>query len=146
MSKKRFYNKKRPVFQVLILSKKEIEKKYECFFCAVKANEMICHGSIQPTSESRKYKIRIKYNGKRAPVVHILNPNIEYDTKIHMYEDKSLCLFYPKEQPWSIENSSVAKLTIPWISEWLVYYELYQYFGKWYGPEAHHSKREAKSK
>jgi hypothetical protein len=27
---------------------------------------------------------------------------------------------------------------IPWIAEWLVYYELYLICGKWLGPEAPH--------
>jgi len=27
---------------------------------------------------------------------------------------------------------------IPWIAEWLVFYELYRICGKWLGPEAPH--------
>ena len=53
-----------------------------------------------------------------------------------MYRDKSLCLCYAKDMKWN-ERTDVYAYTVPWVAEWLVYYELYLINGhQWEGPES----------
>ena len=54
-----------------------------------------------------------------------------------MYGNGPLCLYDPRETPWQ-RMDNVHQKIIPWIAEWLVYYELYLIYGKWLGPEALH--------
>ena len=42
--------------------------------------------------------------------------------------DNSLCLYYPGDLTWSDKHHLYDK-TIPWLVEWLVFYELYQITG-----------------
>jgi hypothetical protein len=71
------------------------------------------------------------------PHVRILSPEIEPSTKIHMYPTGDLCLYKPSEQPW-MESDYIHEKIVPWIAEWLVYYELFKIIGQWLGPEATH--------
>jgi hypothetical protein len=71
------------------------------------------------------------------PNVYILKPNISPNSNIHIYKEGSLCLFYPGDLHWK-ENTSIAEYTIPWIFEWLLYYELYQLTGVWEGEYVAH--------
>jgi len=54
---------------------------------------------------------------------------------IHMYPNGTLCLYWPQEQPWN-DSMSLHDTIVPWVAEWLVYYEYYQETGRWVGPEA----------
>lgn len=55
---------------------------------------------------------------------------------IHMYKDHSLCLSYPPDIKWT-ERTNIHEYTIPWLSEWILYYELYLINGgDWEGKES----------
>jgi hypothetical protein len=54
-----------------------------------------------------------------------------------MYSSGDLCLYDFREQPWMATDNLHEKI-IPWVAEWLVYYELFLLTGKWLGPEAPH--------
>jgi hypothetical protein len=58
-----------------------------------------------------------------------------------MYEDRSLCLYFPEDERWKISDDAHRKI-IPWVAEWLVFYELYLITGKWLGPAAPHAPPE----
>ena len=133
----------RTPFQNVVAAKRDIETKFDCYECSIAGNMLICRGQIQPTTESKVYTIRLKFDGTASPTVHVLNPELPYDRKAHMFADKSLCLYFPKEQPWS-STMNLSTTIIPWTSEWLVYYELYKHFGVWLGPEAEHGTDEKK--
>jgi hypothetical protein len=45
--------------------------------------------------------------------------------------------YQPNEDPWKLSDDIHQKI-IPWTAEWLVFYELYQIYGEWLGPEAPH--------
>jgi hypothetical protein len=143
-SKKKYIPKKTNFFPIALHEKHLIEKHYSCFKCIVDKIGLTCNGYIQPDEESIKYKVQIKYQGG-APKVFIRSPKIDYNSKIHVYDDKSLCLYYPKEDPWN-NKKHLYDTIIPWVSEWLVYYELFLLTGKWLGPEQTHGSKKIKDK
>jgi hypothetical protein len=126
-------------FVVYSRHKSEIEKYFRCFKFEVNRKRLFCTGLLQPIPEIDPYRIHIIFKTNQAPKVFIKIPRIPINTKAHMYPDGSLCLFYPKEFIWT-DNTSIAKYLIPWISEWIVYYECFKTNGGiWLGPEAPHS-------
>lgn len=136
------YNKFRPNYFARVNRQKTLIKKgFKCFECKIKGrgldSSLECIGKIQPTEYSAEYKIRLLYDGADVPKVYVVDPELPYDIDAHMYSDKRLCLYYPKEDPWK-HHKSIADTIIPWTAEWLVYYELYQIDGKWYGPFVPH--------
>jgi hypothetical protein len=123
-------------YAYLMNQKKLIEKHFSFLKCQISNKVLRCTGWIQPEGSSRSYKVLIEYVLGKEPKTTILEPDIEPSIHIHMYKDRSLCLSYPSDLRWT-ERSNVAELTIPWIAEWLVYYELYLVNGnKWEGPQS----------
>ncbi len=126
-------------YQILYIQKCLIEKQFECFKCFIKSHgqSMLCKGSLQPLDYIEPYQIEIIQYPGRSPKVFIRSPKIEYNPKIHMYKEGNLCLYYPPDFNWKA-NTSVAAYTIPWVNEWIIYYELYKISGVWKGPDAPH--------
>ena len=125
------YNK----FALLIIQKKLIEENFSFLKCNIRNRVLICTGSIQPEGCGR-YNIKIEYVAGLEPKSTILSHEIEPSKEIHMYNDRSICLYYPPDMAWN-EKTHVYKYTIPWISEWIVFYELYLVNGNiWEGRES----------
>ncbi len=102
---------------------------------------MSWYGSLQPTDESPRYRIKVTYRLPNSPQVWVLQPAIAADAK-HRYRNQSLCLHYPRDGDWQ-PGFFLADTILPWTAEWLYYYELWQIDPehRWLGPEASHSPR-----
>jgi len=126
-------------YKTLMLHKHHIEKAYECFKCSVSGRNqsLTCKGVLQPLDYIQPYEVEIKVFCGRSPRVYIMNPTVPYDKNIHMYKQGHLCLYYPRDMYWA-SNTSITEYTIPWINEWIIYYELYKISGVWGGPVAPH--------
>jgi len=58
-------------------------------------------------------------------------------SRTHVYKNGVLCLYYPPDD--GLKNTDlISKKIIPWVAEWLLYYEIFLLTGKWKGPEAPH--------
>ncbi len=126
------YNK----YSHLLYQKKLIEQKYDFLKCDVKNKVLTCVGYISPDYCMNTYKIKIEYVAGHEPKSTILVPDIEPSTEIHMYKDHSVCLHYPPDMKWTI-HKEVANYTIPWLCEWIIFYELYLINGNiWKGRES----------
>lgn len=93
-------------------------------------------GDLRPQHVSPVYTVKIRYRLGSTPKVWVQRPTVD-ERSPHLYRDGSLCLFYPKDASWH-SGMKIADMIIPWISDWLLYYELWQDTGKWLGPEAPH--------
>jgi hypothetical protein len=61
----------------------------------------------------------------------------------HVFNGTELCLYYDEFNPW---YDSIALKMMPWVSEWLYYYELWVTTESWLGPENHPDPETAKSR
>jgi len=93
-------------------------------------------GELQPTGRSRSYRFRLEYEALEPPRVWIIEPALvprEEGGRIpHMYDQERLCLYLPGSGEWS-GDMSLATTIIPWISDWLFYYETWHATGEWLG-------------
>lgn len=114
-----------------------MEKHYDFLSYKIRDNVLTCCGSISSEDYKNKYKFEIKCVAGYEPCCKILEPaDIKPSKEIHMYKDHSLCLHYPPDMKWS-GWTPIYKFTIPWIIEWIHFYELYLVNGgKWEGPES----------
>jgi len=88
---------------------------------------------IQPTAASRTYRVRIVYRLHHYPKVRVVSPILESrpgESLPHVYDDGSLCLHLKDD--WT-PDMLLLDTTIPWTSEWLIYYEIWKFTGEWYG-------------
>lgn len=129
--------KKSTSYSTAMNQKREIEKKFTFIKCRIENDILICRGKFKTLE--KEYDVRIEYKSGNFPQVYILNPSIKVNDEIHVYKEGSLCLFYPGDLRWK-DNTSIAEYTIPWIFEWLFYYEIYQLTGVWEGEFVPHGK------
>ncbi|MBN1181185.1 MAG: hypothetical protein JXB49_02785 [Bacteroidales bacterium] len=118
--------------------KYHIDKTYNCFKTRINDGVLVCTGEIQPDPLCNSYKIRIEYMAGNQPQVYIKSPELIESNQIHVYREGFLCLFDPSETRWK-DNMKLSEYTIPWLVEWILYYELWQLTGKWEGPESSHT-------
>ncbi|WP_416044592.1 hypothetical protein ACMXKO_10175 [Clostridium tyrobutyricum] len=95
-------------------------------------------GKLTPTEKSNTYTVKINYLYKKVPKVYVIEPQILRNSP-HIYPDKSLCLYYPKDFSFDKKTSLIADTIIPWTAEWLYFYEIWMETGIWWGNEAPHT-------
>ena len=126
------YNK----YALLLKQKKLLESHFTFLNCRIHKKVLVCTGFVSPNGCKVRYRVKIEYVAGCEPKTTILEPYIEPCKEIHMYQDHSLCLHYPPDLPWN-EKILIHEYTIPWLIEWIVYYELYLINGNvWEGSES----------
>ena len=127
-------------YYLLVHEQKMLESHYDFLSCKLRREKattiLTVKGKYNQTGT--EYIYEITYDGICAPKVKILSPTLIPDPP-HVYKDGSLCLYYPKEQPWICSRNALYSHIIPWTHEWILYYEIYLINGKWEHPEVKHS-------
>lgn len=95
----------------------------------------VWRGTLQPRPLSPHYRIAVRYKPSSPPIVEVIAPALAPKAP-HLWRDKTLCLYYPKENPWQ-RDMLIATTILPWTALWLYYYELWLDTGKWLGPSSH---------
>lgn len=126
--------------------KKMIIKEYHCI-----GLKMLL--KLQPTEISKKYKVLLQYDStQKRPQVYVSLEQLEIEDKksiphkygikyINEKEYVNLCLYYRNE--WD-STMKITETIIPWICEWLYYFEMWCITGKWCGGGKHPTKRDIK--
>lgn len=90
--------------------------------------------------DSKKHTVLLSYspfNAFRYDRIYLDDKSIKYHKDIHLYADLSLCLYHP-----IVDQSVLKKLPlfsiIPWITEWIIFYEQWKKYGVWLGKEIKH--------
>lgn len=96
------------------------------------AGELRCLVALQPTPLSATYEVEIRYRPGHRPHISVLaGLEVTPGKKLpHVFPGEELCLCYPGQ--WD-GTDLLAHTTVPWTSEWLLYYELWKATGEWLG-------------
>jgi hypothetical protein len=109
---------------------------YPQFRSSVKKGTLVAEGDIRPTARSVAYRVRIEYRADEPPRVYVLSPKLEPREEggrlPHVYPGDRLCLYLPGAGEWT-PDMSLAHTIVPWISEWLFFYETWRVLGVWLG-------------
>lgn len=135
----KYLPKRNSSYTIFFKQKYHIEKNYSYLNCNISNNQLVCYGKLQPNEFCEIYKVKIIYNRGYKPKVFIIEPKITYNDDIHLYTDNSLCLFHPTDLIWNDDKIIIANTIIPWISEWIIFYEIWKVIGKWLGDEVKHT-------
>ncbi|WP_417858645.1 hypothetical protein [Xanthomarina gelatinilytica] len=93
---------------------------------------------IRPTSISELYEVKIVYTENKWIKIFVVNKVLKTATNRtklpHVYDShkQQLCLYSPSKKEWNAHNYIIDTI-LPWISEWLYFYELWLPEGKWLG-------------
>ena len=102
-------------------------------------NLLTWKSEITPSPMSQTYIARLRYKLEKKPEIHILQPELhvpEGKQLPHTYSGNRLCLYYPGIGDWR-GDMLLSKTIVPWISEWLLHYEIWLVTGKWCGGGKH---------
>jgi hypothetical protein len=124
-------------YRKLIIEKILLSTAFPFLNCRIKGPKLLCRGRLQPTKFSPRYRVELEYSAWSPPDVRVVEPTIQYTRGIHMYKNGTLCLYDWRAQPWQ-KTSHLHDTVIPWMAEWLVFYELWLLTGKWNGKSAPH--------
>jgi hypothetical protein len=114
------------------------------FQSTVRDGALCCRGTIQPTPLNQAYQVRVEYRAPEAPLAYVDDPQLRRrDPKEripHTYEGDRPCLYLPGVNEWR-SDKRIAETIIPWLSEWLFYYEVWRATGEWLGGGVHPTPR-----
>lgn len=134
-----FRQRKHPYHRTaaLLYQQKLIEEHYSFLRCRIENNVLVCRGTVTGDSYKNQYQVEVRCVYGHEPSTKIVTPeDIQPSRYIHMYDDHTLCLHYPPDMKWT-GRTAIFQYTIPWLLEWILYYEIYLRNGNiWEGPES----------
>ena len=134
-------NHKRDIHLFLHVEKYMVEQNFDWLSLKIKGKCLYGEAYLSPTGSKGNYLIQVYFSpflwsqqDRRYERIFIKKPNIKFNSKIHMYSDKALCLYYPNDY---VSHIPLFKCLV-WTSEWLLKYEYFKKKGVWIGEEVKH--------
>ena len=119
-----------------------MKEMWKGFNSVIKGKLLVCEGVVKPTPISKSYHVRVDYKMGSTPKAYVEDPPLQRrnpeENIPHTYEQDRPCLFYPGQ--WR-SNMPIASSIIPWLYEWLFFYEGWLVTGEWQGGWIHPSSR-----
>jgi hypothetical protein len=136
-SKKEILNKN---YVAAYIQKEYLERNFPWLKTVITNGKLLGKGKIKPNGCKKEYEILVEYDinreGRKERVYVLNDSQIKFNKTPHLYPGNSLCLYYPKDLPPHLDLNFVD--VIPWISEWLIMYELWKKYGVWLADEVKH--------
>ena len=129
--------RKKNHYSLLSYQKYHLKKQFNTLKTNIVDGVLVTKGTLRPTEDCDEYKIRIEYLPGIQPRVYIKSHDLENIADIHLYKEGFLCLFDPSETKWK-DTNKLSEYTVPWVVEWIMYYEIWKLTGKWEGKESKH--------
>lgn len=105
----------------------------------VQADRLTWFWQVQPSPCSVTYTVRLMLQGIGSPKVHVVDPPLQLaegkNRLPHVFEADRLCLYYDDEFDRRVDQ--LADTVVPWVSEWLFFYEQWLTTGEWHGGGIH---------
>ncbi len=105
---------------------------------------VVARGTVRPSQLTQEYVVEIRYHLGRDPEVRVVSPQLrdrgDGRPIPHLYAEGTLCLYHPRYREWTAADL-IAHTILPWISEWLYFYELWLATGEWHGGGEHPTRR-----
>ena len=127
----------------------KMSSKHSQFKLSLKRNTASWQGTWCPSDLSDTYLIRVVYSFRRRPVVSILSPKLRLAKGTsrlpHTYANGQLDICVHEPHEWN-SRLLVADTIMPWVSQWLRFYEYWEQTGSWEGKGTHPESRSHRSK
>ena len=128
-------------FPFLIAQKALVEKYFNWLNLSIDVKNKSLEGKGILNIGEKSYSIQLSFSPffpYRYDRIFVQDKSIKYNDNIHLYAvDLSLCLYHPIiDQP--VLNKIPLFKMIPWISEWIIFYEQWKKYGVWLGKEIKH--------
>lgn len=123
-----------------------LQSRYPGFDCSVTDGKLICRGTVSPSPESPDYRVRIEYRVGKQPAVWVEDPPlsrrpedpeepIPHTFNRHQEGKECPCT---NRVAWK-SGRYIAQTIVPWLREWLAFYEIWRQTGVWCGGGVDHN-------
>lgn len=121
---------------------------YPDAICYLSGGDLHWHGTLQPDEHCRRYRVHVIHRaGGPIPECYVIDPTprqLVQESRMpdrpvpHVYRAAGdpLCLFFG-EREWN-GSMPMARTTIPWISLWLRFFEIWLVTDTWEGGGVQH--------
>ncbi len=93
-------------------------------------------GWIRGNTMTASYHVRVEYRREYHPRAFILDPPLERrhpkQPVAHTLGPNEPCLYTKGHRDWN-SRMFIGQTIVPWLMEWLAFYELWRATGRWYG-------------
>ena len=117
-----------------------MRSKHPQFSSYIRRSAVIWEGPWSAAELGDEYALRICYPHARRPIISILSPILKLAKKRknlpHVYADGQLDICVHEAKDWS-PRLYIADTIMPWISEWIYFYEIWRQTGAWLGKGTH---------
>lgn len=127
-------------FLFLSIQKYLVEKNFGWLRLYIDSDTKALIGKGKLRINRKEYEILLSYSPfhkYRYDRIFINDNCIEYREDNHLYIDNSLCLYHPLIDKPLFQIMPLYRM-VPWISEWIVWYEHWKIYGVWLGEEIRH--------
>ena len=128
-------------FPFLIAQKALVEKYFNWLNLSIDVKNKSLEGKGILNIGEKSYSIQLSFSPffpYRYDRIFVQDKSIKYNDNIHLYAvDLSLCLYHPIIDHPVLNKIPLFKM-IPWISEWIIFYEQWKKYGVWLGKEIKH--------
>lgn len=124
----------------LSFEKHLVELNFDWLELAINGRNKSLIGKGELSIGGKNYNILLSYSPfhkHRYDRIIIDDSTIKFNSNIHLYNDLTLCLYHPVIDKPFLKIIPLAKM-IPWISEWIIFYEQWKKYGVWFGNEIKH--------
>jgi hypothetical protein len=117
-----------------------MRSKFPGLALSFRRGRLVWTGEWWPHALSNTYRIEVSYALGGRPRIAVLRPQLELaegKTRLpHVYAggQSDICVHRPEE--WT-PGSFIADTIMPWISQWLRFYEVWHQTGSWEGEGTH---------
>ena len=117
-----------------------MRSKFPGLTVALKRGRIVWTGDWWPHPLSDTYRIKVSYTLGRRPRIAVLSPKLELaEGKVrlpHVYSDGQMDICVHRPEEWT-PGDFIADTIMPWISQWLRFYEVWRQTGSWEGEGTH---------
>ncbi|WP_133440908.1 hypothetical protein [Chryseobacterium salivictor] len=135
-------NNQKNWFSFLLVQKALVEKHFEWLILDIDTKSRSLNANGFLNIGNKYYSIKLSFSPFhlfRYDRIFINNKPIRYNDDIHLYSDLSLCLYHPIIDQPVLRKIALYEI-IPWIIEWIVFYEQWKKYGVWFGKEIKHRR------
>ena len=127
----------RPQAPTLIQQEAALRQRHPWLQTRLEGGALVAEGLMRPSALSRTYRVRIRYEPGRFPKAEVLDPvpvrRLPEQCVPHTNGADSVpCLFTPRSRDWT-RGRYLADSVVPWLAEWLIFYEGWRATGAWDG-------------
>lgn len=126
--------------QISIVSQGEVLRKVlPSSQFTTRRGKLCWQGWVTPSPVSLSYKVQLTYRLDEQPHIQVLEPALSIPAGHvlpHVYPGDKLCLYFPDGKQWH-GGKLLAYTVLPWISEWLFFYEIWLVTKQWNGGGTH---------